>query len=506
MSEKPLANVVICCTSVTQEERSVIIRQAVEMGAISQADLTSDVTHLIAAQLQTEKYRFAARHRTDLKLMSVGWISAIHNIWVSGRDVNLSLSETKYKLPVFHGFRISVTNLDTAKRSEIEHLVTRNGGIFTGDMTKENTHLVAGAASGRKWEAVSAWQCDICLVGVEWVSESIKRGASLDEKYFGLHLAPSMRGFQSWFPPRVIAPLDEDDDCVVPKEKRKSIDAQNRNRKRLKKMSSTTGADGLWTEILVDKLPEESSLSLDVGPNPNDTNRALPDVPTRGNTAVDDLLLDRTPEQILPDELTVGIFQNYNFYMNGFTPRENRILRSTINSNGGTVIEEEIDDCIYITPQNGIVPAKQARSMLVTEYWLERCLTSHSFVDPKSHFTSIPFSAELPVQRMKQISICISGYSGIDALHIEKLCKMAGAIFSDTLTKDRSILLASSRECRKYQAAKEKGTRVVKVEWLWECIRRSKMIGISEYAIDGIEGSACRIDGKSQHTMIVYAL
>lgn len=494
MSEKPLANVVICCTSVTQDERSVIIRQAIDMGAVSQADLTSDVTHLIAARLQTEKYRFAARHRTDLKLMSVEWISAIHNIWMSGKDVDLALSEKKYKLPIFHGLRICVTNLDTVTRSEIEHLVNRHGGTYTGDLTKENTHLIAGSASGKKWEAVVAWQCDICIVGVEWLSESIKRGAGLDEKYFRLDLAPSLRGQSAWFPPRPLLRADEDGDLEPLLEKRKATGGQLRQRKRLlKKMSSTTG-DGLWTEILVDIPPKEPNIRL--GEDTDSRNQLMLDLPTANLPDLDDVTSNLAPTNMLPDELTSGIFQSCTFYIAGFARREDQIIRNTVHSNGGTVIEQEVDGSMFITPQNGTVPTQQAQSILVTEYWLERCLTSHSLVDPTKHFTSIPFCAQLPIPRMKEISICISGYSGIDVVHIEKLCKMIGAVYCDTLTRDRSILLASSRECRKYRAAKEKGTRVVKVEWLWECIRRSKMIGISEFAIDGIEGSACRIDGK----------
>lgn len=470
------------------------------MGAVSQADLTSDVTHLIAARIQTEKYRFAAKHRTDLKLMTVEWITAIHAVWMSGKDVNLPLSEVKYRLPIFHGLRICVTNLDTPKRTEIEQLVTRHGGSYTGDLTKENTHLIAGSATGKKWEAVKAWRCDICVVGVEWLLESINRGASLDEKHFTLDLDPTVRGHASWFLSRPLPSIDKYDSVEIIDDKRKRTDGQDRQRKKLMKRMSNTSTDGLWTEILVNQPDKSLAPFIPMLPAheevmPRDRHIEL-DIPSARYRESEEVNPELTTLEMLPEELTTGIFQHRTFYIAGFGQREDLIVRDTLVSNGGIIMEEEVDGSLYLTPQNGTIPEQRARSILVTEYWLERCLTSHSFQDPASHFSSTPFCASLPIARMDQVSICISGFSGVDVVHIEKLCKLAGAIFCDTLSKDRSLLLASSRECRKFQAAKEKGTRIVKVEWLWECIRRGRMIGISEFAIDGVEGSSCRIDGE----------
>lgn len=495
MTEKPLANVVLCCTSVTQDDRSSIIRQAIELGAVSQADLTSDVTHLIVARIQTEKYKYAARHRTDLKLMRVEWVPAIHQIWMAGQDVDLRLSEEKYQLPIFYGLRICVTNLDHEARSDIERLVIRHGGSYTGDLTKENTHLIAGSASGKKWEAVNSWQADIHIVGLEWLYESIKRGASLDEKYFKLELEASHRGQASWYPPKNQSKIIENGKQDAD-EKRKWTQGQQGSRKRLMKKSSALFADGLWTEILVS---DQGAPQIDL-PNPlDDTVSSLPAIQLDVPSIQADFSTELTgacTTNLLPPDISCGIFRQLTFYIGGFAEREEEILKKTLLAHGGTLTDREIDGAMYIVPQNGMPPVRQAKSTLVTEYWLERCLTLHALEDTQAHFVSVPFTTSMPIPRMSQISICISGFTGIDLVHIEKLSRMAGALFYDTLTKDRSILLASSRECRKYSQAKQQGTRVVRVEWLWECIRRGKMIGITEYAMDGIEGSACKIDGE----------
>lgn len=487
MSEKPLHNVIICCTSVTQEERSSIMRKALEMGAVAQADLTSDVTHLIVARLQTEKYRFAARHRTDLKLMNVDWIPAIHAIWITGRDVNLPWSEDKYRLPIFYGLRVCVTNLEVELRTQIEQIVTQHGAHYSGDLTKENTHLIAGSASGKKWEAVIAWQCDISVVGVEWVYESIKRGASLDEKFFRLELSPEVRGQTSWYPPKAVPKPDILDDTPSPDTaKRKRPLAASAARKRLSKRASTLATDGLWIEIL---KREDTENEVDLPQVPEEVERHGKE----GGLGASDL-------NLLPDELTRGIFDGRSFYVTSFAAREEAIVQSTLQSNGGMLVAHVSLADLIVVPQTGSPPRLDHGEVpMVTEFWLERCLSLHRFEDPSHHFLSTPFHCTLPIPRMEQVSICTSGFSAVESMHIEKLVKKVGAIYCDTLTKGRSILLAATRECRKYNLAKDNGTRVVKLEWLWECIRRDKMVGVMDYALDGVIGSQCRIDGKIPH-------
>ena len=73
-TEKPLAGCILSFTAVPQTERAALTNMALELGAICRADLTIDVTHLVAADIQTEKYRYAARHRPDIILMQTSWL------------------------------------------------------------------------------------------------------------------------------------------------------------------------------------------------------------------------------------------------------------------------------------------------------------------------------------------------------------------------------------------------------------------------------------------------
>lgn len=81
------------------------------MGALHRHDLTSDVTHLIVGDPNTPKYKYVAKHRSDVKVVVAAWVDEIHEKWIAGEDVKVLDYEEKYRFPVFSGMRISVTNI-----------------------------------------------------------------------------------------------------------------------------------------------------------------------------------------------------------------------------------------------------------------------------------------------------------------------------------------------------------------------------------------------------------
>src|SRR5277367_54952 len=75
---------------------------------------------------------------------------------------------------------------------------------------------------------------------------------------------------------------------------------------------------------------------------------------------------------------------------------------------------------------------------------------------------------------LQDIAISITGFSGVDLLHIEKLITLLGAHYYDNLTRKRSILLIPDKEIDgpKAMKAREWGIPIVHVSWLWEVISR----------------------------------
>ena len=85
---------------------------AVQMGAVHNLDLTSDVTHLIVGNSNTPKYKYVARERQDVKVLHPDWFEAVRQAWMAGGDVDVQALDERYRLPTFAGLRISVTKYE----------------------------------------------------------------------------------------------------------------------------------------------------------------------------------------------------------------------------------------------------------------------------------------------------------------------------------------------------------------------------------------------------------
>lgn len=92
------------------------------MGAVHKLDLTTDVTHLIVGDIDTAKYKYVARERQDIKVLTSGWIETLRNLWLQGESIDLETLEHEHRLPTFAGLRISVTGFDDS-RSLRKHIV-----------------------------------------------------------------------------------------------------------------------------------------------------------------------------------------------------------------------------------------------------------------------------------------------------------------------------------------------------------------------------------------------
>lgn len=79
------------------------------MGAEHNYDLTYEVTHLIVGDTNSEKYRFVARERPDIKVLKPEFVEAVRASWVAGEDTNISHFEEQYRYPTFANLIVSTT-------------------------------------------------------------------------------------------------------------------------------------------------------------------------------------------------------------------------------------------------------------------------------------------------------------------------------------------------------------------------------------------------------------
>lgn len=79
------------------------------MGAMHSIHLTSDVTHLLVGDTNSDKYKFVARERNDVVAMNPEWIEAVRHTWTQGEDTDIQALEKQYRLATLHGLKICIT-------------------------------------------------------------------------------------------------------------------------------------------------------------------------------------------------------------------------------------------------------------------------------------------------------------------------------------------------------------------------------------------------------------
>lgn len=254
---------------------------AQSMGAQHKYDLTSDVTHLIVGEVNTLKYKFVAKQRPDVKVVTVQWLYALRELWIGGEHIDVDALEVKHRLPTFHGLKISVTNFEDCKlsghvspfesysfmdavqeRHDITSTVEANGARYHGDLTKDITHLIAAKPVGAKYEAARHWH--IKTVSIEWYNDSLQRGMVLDETLYNPNWPIEERGKGA------ITCKDVSPRALKRARESQLDDAAVSGRRKLRRSASSklnTEHDDLWAEVSVGEhkqIGKTSSPWLDV--------------------------------------------------------------------------------------------------------------------------------------------------------------------------------------------------------------------------------------------------
>jgi DNA replication regulator DPB11 len=89
--------------------------QAEQMGAQHKYDLTSEVTHLIVGEYDTPKYRYVAKERPDVKVLTPHWVEAVRQLWMEDKAIDMEALEMENRLPTFDSLRICLTGFDDRK-------------------------------------------------------------------------------------------------------------------------------------------------------------------------------------------------------------------------------------------------------------------------------------------------------------------------------------------------------------------------------------------------------
>ena len=191
----------------------------------------------------------------------------------------------------------------------------------------------------------------------------------------------------------------------------------------------------------------------------------------------------------------MGFYRKRGSCSRKLTHDQREILANVITKNSGLMFTKPLPGsthdtsrCFTVIPFT--VPREEAPpgyggSVVVTEMWIERCIAANTTFNPGEMVMCKPMPGPFPrlctssvrlslTIDLQNIAISITGFSGPDLLHIERLLTLLGAHYYNNLTRKRSLLLTPGNEMNgpKILKAKEWGIPVVNVGWLWEVISR----------------------------------
>lgn len=447
------------------------------MGAEHKLDLTSDVTHLIVGDTDTPKYKYVAKEREDVKVLQPEWIDAVRKQWMADETIDISALESQYRVPTLAGLKICITGFDDLNfRGQLQKNVIENGGQYTGDLTKDVTHLIANVPSGKKYEYGMQWQKKI--VSLRWYRDTLERGMQLEESAYHPTIPDDEQGVGAWnrlsrkpSPPAVKRQRDDSQGAEQPRKLRRTASAR---------FSSQN--DTMWSDIVSKEAQDADrppARKLQVS-------RSVPDLknePTQNDG-------DR-PQSA---NIACGFFDDKYFVLQAFSAKHAPILRNVLVSHGGTVLDtlgalravEHVnsDNKILLLPHqtpleqvpssNGLEPEFQVTS----ELWVEYCMCRKNYQPPKEYTLGRLLPRVRPTGFSKLV-ICSTGFLGIVPNHIDKIVRLLGATYEQTFKNEASVLLCNSHSGtqqtkQKVDLACRWQIPVVTESWLWTSIQDNR--------------------------------
>lgn len=412
-------------------QQSDIAAKIKAMGGTHSSNLMSDVTVLVVGDRNTDKFRFSVKNRSDVKFIRPEAIIEIHKRWLNSddkKDPN-ALDIDQFLLPIFDGFKICLSRVNTDEhfngdeKTELIKIITDHGGEVSDSLTGSTTCVITNEKTGKRYTMSRKWK--IPNVHPLWVLHCVKRKAALEFNYYDIDVVEQIKNIG-------------EGSCKVwdglKKHKRRNvvIDPEEQVKKKpdiwntimseaKKSVTSSKRRDEEWDE---DQNEDDDDIDLNV-----------PVVNTSKKLSFIEL------------PVTSELFANKSFKVEFFDDEKTATLVKTILSHSGQVIQTDDPDS---SPSYYIIPSdfstldipehlfENPETEVMTEFFIERSLHYNAI---KEDTWGKPFFQALP--ESPRLSVSITGFQGIELLHVTKMIELSSLQFHEYLTKDRDMLIVN---------------------------------------------------------------
>lgn len=451
---KPFNDRTFCCTGMVSEERHDVEDKITTLGGTVFSDLMSLVQFLIVGDIHTDKYRYSVRYRPDITFLLPLAIQDIYKKWTLGEDTGMDPAE--HKMPVFLALSICVARVERPHPSELNRLfsarfrtppngcapanmlrdafsidqitecLAKNGGSPSASLTPGTSVLVGTDTYGRRYTTANQWK--IPAVHPLWVYDSCLRGAALCvEDYLLSDGSVYDNGLFVW---KELYSLR----LQAPGQPGKPAEHRPADRLALKRSSD------VWSSIMGQAYVSAEKNTRDG---------------TWDDAEVEEEALEPAEAKKTEESPKSSLFAGFVFLAVGFSIPQQNVLRSVVESHSGEIADSADDDTITHVlllvkngPQAGLMllslPSSLKRRInnkevhTVTDWFIER-LIFYNEVRHDSWCKLLP--GLVPLQR--KFKVCITGFTGVELLHIEKLIKYLNFTFCDVLSADRDLLIVN---------------------------------------------------------------
>lgn len=457
-SARPFHQIKFCCTALALDVKSELSAKIEAMGGICYPNLMSDINVLIVGGKSSDKYLFSVQKRYDILFTDAQSILDLHSRWSEGENITIGTRDDSSELAFipqlkpFQGMCVSISRIDSGEwtKKDLCDIIEKNGGQALVNLTAAANCLVTTERAGRRYEKAVEWE--IPVIHPNWVRDSVRRGALLDPLYYDLSKVGSVQEMTGKA-------------CVVWKQLEEH---------RAKQMIKNAKRKAVHTEPVEEE--EEDDLDSDKTRQTKKTRSSL----TAWKTIVNNkpqVTAVRAPEPET-ERMTQSknyLFKNLRFLVYGFSAKQTAILSKIITSHNGSVEElkqedkwntsyPNLDSVSYAVIPHNINSDTELRDMeeflklngksitILTEWFIERSLYYNQlkldlWVRPIVLRESIAkYPSRLEEEPPARLKVGISGFSGCELLHIEKLLALLSTYleFSDKLTKNTNFLIINT--------------------------------------------------------------
>ncbi|KAF2147869.1 hypothetical protein K461DRAFT_233864 [Myriangium duriaei CBS 260.36] len=489
-AQQPLKGAILCSTSLSQDVKAKVGSIGAEMGAVHKLDLTSDVTHLLVGNVDSEKYRHVAKRRPDILVLRPEWLFAVRDSWVQGDDFDLDQLNAQFQLPTFHSLNICVTGFNDARQRQwLEETCAEHGAQYHGDLTKAVTHLVAAKPTGAKYDRAKQW--NIKVVSLRWFERSLERRMILDENAFDPLIEEDRQG-EGAYEPQVKKQVTGKRGRA--EETGKSGVSTKRKMRRTASARLSSQSQNMWQDITTTdgeaSLLEDSwSQSAGVGnpPEPTVDTQPVPEDQKKSFSSH----LPHAKHAHSPKPL----FADWNCLIHGHNQRVAIKLKQLLEENGATVVESETElqdptlswtamilPTAWLAKSQTLVPRVPVETKVVTEWWVERCIVHKKILDPDKDTFSRSMH-DLPSDTFQGRVISTSGF-GQDVRYVAKIVEAAGGAYEENLSRKVNLLVFNhSNDLDKPAYCAERNIDVVSPEWLHTSLREQSPQAVYPYML-----------------------